>query len=1042
MHTSRGMALLLGMDDALLLARYAQTRDSEAFATLVARHAGLVYGVCTRVLRDRATAEDAAQDSFLALAQHAGSIRTSLSAWLHRVALHAALRYRRHQREAALEGDAPATEPAAAWRRLAPQLDAALAALPDEVRALVAERYLEGHSQEVIAARLGVSQATISRRLQAGVQQLRTRLAASMDDALFMAALPSALTSAPSHLLAQLDKIGLAGVGAPAAPAVGGLKLVLVAGAVAVAAAGVTGVALAGRREAPRAPAPQAVVGAVAPAAIPPAPAPAPPPAPVAAVDATLVTITVHHWPLDRVVTTLNDQLPLAHGVAVALLPSLDYPLVDAVADHEPLAAVLGRVATSCGWQAHPVGTAFVLDHPLPEPDTATRFVHIDEARVMWEGEVSSSVLPRIMAECGDGHLLPCGVLMAGIGDRRVLRAALQSLDSSFMQVAEQHKPADACQWQAEVFQALATMDASGWEEWMPSRTPLIILRDDPVAHAAVVGAWRRCQRQGWMITPAQLFVVAAVGVRELVPDLLALVRDPTTGLPGYDARGPLQRWTAQTLRAAAIRALGRLGGADAAAALREALQAHRDDPAAIPLIAALGECGTGADAALVREVPPAWSWYAGAVRDVALAQLAPEQLPALLAAPGPAQWGEGDAAIVFPLDQAAQHRVLVEGLQQGWWRRWAVWKGTGRLPPGALAAEIAAARAQHHVPELVLDALAAREGDDAALSRIVALAANTPEPLCDALALAVENVPQELLARLSAPRQAAALQQLRTSVRWDQAGAAALAMLGVEGAPARVAEWTALWKQHPPLRPALLHALCALRQPAADAVVVAQLTAAIARSTVATPDPVLAAFTFPDCASRSLRAALVPVLKSDAEGAVWLATAGLACFSDTAEAAGRALGEHVAAMTPALLARLLQQRPVDGSMPVLALLPILEACARHATAPSVRHDALDALWESVRGCAGAYRIAAAQVVVEACGDPDPAVASMARDVAKKVRAAVPNLADSFYEQQIQLEGAIDDWEDTRRFDHIAAAAAAAPPPPPPAAPRPRASGF
>src|SRR5207249_5741600 len=77
-----------GQTDRHLLEQFAHRHDESAFATLVERHASLVYGVCWRVLRHRQDAEDAFQASFLVLARKAGSVswRDSIGSWLYQVA--------------------------------------------------------------------------------------------------------------------------------------------------------------------------------------------------------------------------------------------------------------------------------------------------------------------------------------------------------------------------------------------------------------------------------------------------------------------------------------------------------------------------------------------------------------------------------------------------------------------------------------------------------------------------------------------------------------------------------------------------------------------------------------------------------------------------------------------------------------------------------------------------------------------------------------------------------------------------------------------
>ena len=211
--------------DLDLLSRYHRHGDAEAFQVLVAGHAGMVHATACRVTRDAALAEDVAQETFLALARSSGAAIQSVGAWLHHVAWQKAQNVvrgeaRRQNYESAAAAQFAAAQNERTWAELEPLLDEALDALPEATRALLIERFLEGRSQNELAARTGVSQSTVSRQLDDAIHQLRLRLRTKgVIGAASLALLLSthSAQAAPAAVQASLGKLSLTGIGTTSA---------------------------------------------------------------------------------------------------------------------------------------------------------------------------------------------------------------------------------------------------------------------------------------------------------------------------------------------------------------------------------------------------------------------------------------------------------------------------------------------------------------------------------------------------------------------------------------------------------------------------------------------------------------------------------------------------------------------------------------------------------------------------------------------------------------------------------------------------------
>ncbi|AOF90496.1 RNA polymerase sigma factor [Sinorhizobium sp. RAC02] len=176
------------------LIRRAVAGDVEAIRQIIAIHNQRLYRLVRAVVRSNADAEDVLQDAYLRAFASLGTFKggSSLSTWLSRIALNAALMRLRAQKRlkrsaVTLPTDAqiipfPLVSPTAdpervmAQRQLLHLVEEATDALPDTFRLVFVARIIEGLSVEETAMLLDLPPATVKTRLHRARKLIRTRL--------------------------------------------------------------------------------------------------------------------------------------------------------------------------------------------------------------------------------------------------------------------------------------------------------------------------------------------------------------------------------------------------------------------------------------------------------------------------------------------------------------------------------------------------------------------------------------------------------------------------------------------------------------------------------------------------------------------------------------------------------------------------------------------------------------------------------------------------------------------------------------------------
>jgi RNA polymerase sigma-70 factor (ECF subfamily) len=166
-----------------------RTGDGAALEELYDRHAGLLYSVILRIVRESAEAEDVLQETWVQAWKRSASYdagRGTVAAWLLTMARSRAIDRSRSLRsrqsaetaaemEAATAMPAPAGEPAneVARRDIHHRVVKALETLAPQQREVLALAYFGGLSQSEISARCGAPLGTVKSWVRQGLKRLR-----------------------------------------------------------------------------------------------------------------------------------------------------------------------------------------------------------------------------------------------------------------------------------------------------------------------------------------------------------------------------------------------------------------------------------------------------------------------------------------------------------------------------------------------------------------------------------------------------------------------------------------------------------------------------------------------------------------------------------------------------------------------------------------------------------------------------------------------------------------------------------------------------
>lgn len=151
----------------------ARRGENEAFGELVTRYQTNVFNVCYRILHERGSAEDLAQESFMRAYNRLNTfnLEREFGPWIRRVAANVCLNHLESQKtnadldEERSADESQRPEQQVEVRERSEQIRAALASLPPNYRLVVELRHYQEMSYDEIAAELNIPLSAVKSHL-------------------------------------------------------------------------------------------------------------------------------------------------------------------------------------------------------------------------------------------------------------------------------------------------------------------------------------------------------------------------------------------------------------------------------------------------------------------------------------------------------------------------------------------------------------------------------------------------------------------------------------------------------------------------------------------------------------------------------------------------------------------------------------------------------------------------------------------------------------------------------------------------------------